>query len=258
MTQPVDPIGEADFAAFVDEQLQPGRRIEVEDYLSRHPEIAARVMADLSGRDSLRLAFAGQPAVKRLDTHDAARRLARALARDIVMLKLRRVAAVTAFLTLGWLAHMEFVSMDAWNSTATASVRPSYVDDAARAHRTALLRAGMHSQPGQPALDREEIRAATAITVPNLPEGWDLLDVQIFPSSAGPSVEMAIRADGLGTLSLFAVRPGQFNVMPAKQASTDEVTAVYWQIGDVAYALVGAAEAPALNQAAAKLARTLY
>lgn len=257
MRQPIDPIGEADLAAYVDDQLSPARRIEVEDHLSRHPKIAARLMADLRSRDTLRLAFADQSVVKRLETHDAARRLSRGLARDVLMLKLRRVAAVTILLTLGWMAHMEFISMGSM-SGATASVRPSYVDDAARAHRTALLRAGMQSQPNQTALDRKEIQAATAITVPDLPEGWDVLDVQIFPSSAGPSLEMAIRADGLGTLSLFAVRPGQFNVMPAKLASTDDVTAVYWQTGDVAYALVGAAEGPALNRAAAKLAKTLH
>lgn len=258
MTQPIDPIGGGDLSAYVDEQLSPARRIEVEDYLSRHPEIAARVMADLRGRDALRLAFAEQPGgLQTPDTHIAARRLGRAMSRDVLLLKLRRVAAIAVFLALGWFAHVEFLSMGEWNG-ASAATQPAYVDDAARAHRTAMLRAGMRSQPGQPSIDREEIRQATAITVPDLPEGWDVLDVQIFPSSAGPSVEMAISADGLGTLSLFAVRPGTFDVLPARLASTDEMTAVYWQTGEVAYALIGAAEGPALNRAAAKLAETLY
>ena len=48
-----DPITETDLHAFVDDQLEVTRRIEVEDYLAGHPEVAARVMADLRTRDAL-------------------------------------------------------------------------------------------------------------------------------------------------------------------------------------------------------------
>ena len=41
-----DPITETDIHAFIDGQLDVARRIEVEDYLAGHPEIAAHVMAD--------------------------------------------------------------------------------------------------------------------------------------------------------------------------------------------------------------------
>ena len=57
-----DPITEADLLAFVDGQLDAARRIEVEDYLAHRPETAARVMADLHVRDTLRLAVADAPA----------------------------------------------------------------------------------------------------------------------------------------------------------------------------------------------------
>ena len=43
-----DPITETDLHAFIDGQLDVARRIEVEDYLAKHPDAAARVMADLS------------------------------------------------------------------------------------------------------------------------------------------------------------------------------------------------------------------
>lgn len=257
MTVPIDSISEADLHAYIDDQLTPARRIAVEDYLSRNPKLAARVMADLRGRDELRLALSGQSPVVRLATQDAARRLERGLARDRYFMKARRIAAVVALVALGWFAHVEFVSMGGWNG-AVASTMPAYVDEAARAHRTALLRASMHSQPLQPNFDRAEIRGATGIKIPDLPQGWKVLDVQIFPSSSGPAVEMALKADALGTLSLFAVRPGRFDVMPASVTSRNDVTAAYWQIGDAAYALVGSAEPKALNEAASKLASTLY
>ena len=71
----VDRIGDAELNAYVDGQLDAGGRIEVEDHLSRHPELAARVMADLSARDALRLAFSEPETAARRDTLAAARRL---------------------------------------------------------------------------------------------------------------------------------------------------------------------------------------
>ena len=56
-----DPITEVDLHAFIDDQLLPERRLDVEDHLARHPEVAARVMADLRARDALKLAFGQAP-----------------------------------------------------------------------------------------------------------------------------------------------------------------------------------------------------
>lgn len=260
MTDPIGSITEADLHAYVDDQLTRERRIAVEDHLSRHPELAARVMADLRMRDALRVAMAEEPRepiVLGLLTREAARRLDKALTRDSYFMQVRRIAAVTVLVAVGWFAHVEFTTMGSW-TTATASTLPVYVEEAERAHRTALLRASMHSQALQPNYDREEIRAATAVIVPVLPEEWQVLDVQIFPSSAGPAVEVALKANDLGTLSLFAVRSGRFDVLPATVAANGEVTAVYWQLGDSAYALVGGGDGKALRQAATKLAATLY
>jgi anti-sigma factor RsiW len=254
---PVDPITDADLHAYIDDQLPVQRRIAVEAFLSRHPDRAARMMSDLRGRDELRLALADQVVFGRPATGDAARRLSQALARDVYLGRLRRIAAVLAFVSVGWFAHAAFGTLGIGESIASAPP-PAYVDDATRAHRTALVRASMHSQPVQPNYDREEIRSATAIIVPDLPQGWKVMDVQIFPSTYGPSVEMAIRSDKLGTLSLFAVRPGGFNVRSTTVAAQNDVTAVYWQLGEVAYALVGKAESRGLEDAATGLIKTLY
>lgn len=257
MTLPHDPITESDLHAYIDDQLAVQRRVEVEAHLSRNPAMAARMMADLRARDELRLALADQAMAERPATAEAARRLSRALSRDRSMDTVRQVAAVVALIGVGWFGHAAFGSLGITESVASAPP-PPYVGDATRAHRTALVRASMHSQPGQPHYDREDIRSATAIVVPDLPPGWQVLDVQVFPSTYGPSVEMAVRGDSLGTLSLFAVRPGTFNVRPTTVAVQNEVTAVYWQLGEVAYALVGKAESQALEDAAARLVKTLY
>jgi anti-sigma factor RsiW len=49
-----DP-SEIELMAYVDGQLDPGRRFAVETRLSRRPDLAAQVMGDLSARTGLRL-----------------------------------------------------------------------------------------------------------------------------------------------------------------------------------------------------------
>lgn len=257
MTALRDPITDADLDAYVDEQLDVSRRIEVEAHLSTRPETAARVMADLRNRDELRLALAEPVAGTRSATTEAARRLERGLVRDRVAGVTRRAASIAALVGIGWLAHASVEPM-AVTPVVASTPPPAYVKEAVRAHRTSLVRAAMPSQPEVPGYDPEDLRAGTAIVMPTLPSGWLVTDVQVYPSRFGPSVEMAIRAESLGTLSLFAVRPGTFDVVPTTVVALPDATAAYFQIGDVAYALVAGADASDLEQSAESLAGTLY
>lgn len=257
MTALRDPITEADLDAYVDDQLEPARRIEVEAHLSVRPEAAARVMADLRARDELRLALAGPVSGSRSATAEAARRLERGLVRGRLLGTVRRAAALAALVAAGWLAN-EAVRPIGVTTVVASTPPPAYVEEAAQAHRTSIVRAAMASQPQVPGYDPEELRAATGIVMPTLPEGWRVTDVQVYPSRFGPSVEMAIQAGPLGDLSLFAVRPGTFDVVPATAVVLSDVTAAFFQIGDVAYALVAGADADALERSAVGLAATLY
>ena len=104
-----------------------------------------------------------------------------------------------------------------------------------------------------------EIRSATAIVLPDLPKGWTVIDTQVFPSAYGPSVELVLEPRKDERLSLFAVRPGSFAVQHVLLFHADNARAAYWQIGDVAYALVSdGKDAVKLSDAANKLLRTLY
>ena len=257
MTRPIDPITDADLNAYVDDQLAVARRIEVEAHLSREPQLATRVMADLRARDELRLAMADLPPNAPSRTMEAAWRLERGLGRDRLFVRLRRVAAVAVLIGAGWLAHAEVGPLGISPVVASA-LPPAFLDDAIMAHRTSLMRAGMHSQHGTTDFDPDEIRASTAIVMPDLPRSWKVSDVQVFPSQFGPSVEIAVDAPNLGHLSLFAVRPGAFNVVPVTMTRRDNATAAYWQIGDVGYALVAKADAGDLERAAGRMAATLY
>jgi anti-sigma factor RsiW len=250
-------ITEIDIQAYVDDELPSDRRIEVEAYLCHHTADAGRVMADLRTRDELRLALGDSPRTPRGATIDAALRLERGLRRDGVIRRVRRVAAVAILVGVGWLANAEVGQLGISQVVASA-LPPAYVTDAVMAHRATLVRAGMHSQRAVPAYNPAEIRAATAIVMPMLPQGWRVADVQIFPSTFGPSVEMVIRTEAFGTGSLFAVRPGRFDVIPPTLVHKDGFTVSYWQVGEVAYALVAKADSRELDDAAAGLAASLY
>ncbi|TIU68896.1 MAG: anti-sigma factor, partial [Mesorhizobium sp.] len=135
---------------------------------------------------------------------------------------------------------------------------PAYVEEAVRAHRTTLMREAMTSQREAPDYNPGEIRAATAIVMPSLPGDWKVRDVQIYPSRFGPSVEMALETKDLGLVSLFAIRPGTFDVVKPAVAPSGDISSAYFQIGEVAYAVVARSDARDLDRAAETLARTLY
>ena len=257
MNRRVEAITEIDFQAYVDDELPPDRRIDVEAHICRHAAEAERVMADVRTRDELRLALAEIPHTPRGTTIDAALRLERGLSRERFLRRVRRVAAVAILAGFGWLAHTQVGPLGV-SEVVASTPPPPYVTDAVMAHRATLVRAGMHSQRAAPAYDPAEIRAATAIVLPALPQGWEVADVQIFPSTFGPSVEIVIRSVAFGTGSLFAVRPGRFDVVPATLAHKDDLSVVYWQFGEVAYALVAKADSRDLDKPATMLAESLY
>ncbi|WP_028745022.1 anti-sigma factor family protein [Rhizobium mesoamericanum] len=252
----IDPIIDADLDAYVDGELDVARRIQVESFLSENPAIAAKVMADLSIRGELRLALASDSPFGRPETRDAARRLERGLTYGRIFHSMQRIAAIGVLVTAGWVAHTSFGAFTATEVAASVPA-PAYVEDAVRAYHTAMLRQSVPSQTVA-SYKAEDIRAATAIVMPRLPEDWKISDVQIFPSEFGPSVEMTLKTSQDKQLSLFAVRPGAFAVQSVNHVSLDKAEAAYWQIGDVAYALVAGDRETNLDATADRLARTLY
>ncbi|MFN3506755.1 MAG: anti-sigma factor family protein [Allorhizobium sp.] len=253
-----DPVIETDLHAYVDDQLDVGRRIEVEAYLSENPSIAAKVMADLRVRDELRLALAGMPTTMRQETREAARVLENTLNRPRTFDVMRRAASVALLIGAGWVAHA-WIAPGSVGEVVASVPPPQFVEEAMRAHQTAELREKMTSQPVITRFDPAEIRSATAIVLPAMPDDWTVRDAQIFPSAYGPSVELEVEPQSGERLSLFAVRPGNFAVQQVLLKQEGQTNAAYWQIGEVAYALISETEtADKLAEEARKLARTLY
>ncbi|PVE21859.1 hypothetical protein DC522_24405 [Microvirga sp. KLBC 81] len=250
-----DPVTEADLLAYVDDQLDTARRIEVEEHLARDPAAAARIMADLKDRDTLRLLHAAPLPHPSESMLGAATRLERALAWQELGLKLRRIAAVVTLIGFGWFAHGQ-VGLGINDSEASPKP-PAFVEDALHSHETGLLRARMISQPEVAAYDPAEILAETGIQLPVLPDTWQVRDAQIFPSRYGHSIELAIDTEDLGRVSLFAAQAPAFNVIAPTLARFDTAKAMYWQDGQLAYALTGTGSDKALERAALRLSRKL-
>jgi anti-sigma factor RsiW len=252
-----DPAMEADLNAYVDNQLDLESRLRIENHLARHPEAAARVMADLGIRTKLRLALQAEDEAAEPRTREAARKLGAALEGRQAWIAARRVAAVLMLVSVGWLAN------NAFNPFGPAAVNasthpPDFVGQAVAAHKTAEMRLTMRSQPARPTFDPEDIRAKTAIVMPELPKGWRVLDVEVFPSDFGPSVETAVVTGDGKRMSLFAVRPGHFAVEPVQATTLPDAEAAWWQIGEVAYAVISGERGMRLMDKAEQLKSTLY
>ena len=250
MTRRPDFPGEMEIDAYLNDQLDLPGRIAVEEALARNPALAARVMDDLRIRDALRAAMDRPPEAPDSRTVLAARRLQRGLGMGHLSRGLRRGALIAACIGLGWLVHWQVDSVGV-SPTEAAALPPRFTAEAMQAHRTSLLRAVMASQLEAPQFDRDEILRNTAIALPDFPEDWSVLDVQVYPSVAGPSVAVVFRMPGSGPLSLYLAHTGHEQPLPLRMLRREDRSVAYWRRDGLGAALIGHNDDAALQQAAA-------
>jgi anti-sigma factor RsiW len=253
-TAMIDPITDSDLTAFVDGQLDVMRRLDVEAHLARHPEAAAKVMADLHDRDALREAFTPHPGPGPERNRAAARRLDRSIAWRRVGDRLRRAAVIALLVGAGWLAHSDPGSLGV-PDTFASPVDPALISDARNAREAAQIRARLASQQTVPSsYDRAGIAAATGIALPDLPGDWTVRDVQIVPARHGAGVEVVIDAGALGEVSLFATRRSEAALDAGLVTSPGDGETAYWNVDRSAFALSGSHDHAGLQDAARRLA----
>jgi anti-sigma factor RsiW len=233
-------VSEHDLNGYVDGQLDAERRIDVESFLAQHPTVAARVMADMCIRDAARLQRHRRPAEPPKDPRVpvAARRLERKLEWLWWLRGMVNAATAAAYITIG-----VWCGMQLWPSSITPGEAmpppPSFVTDAARAHRVSLIRLGMISQDKDTSYDAHDILEHTSLLVPTIPAQWRLLDAQVYPASSGASVEMLTRVPDGRALSIFTVRsPGIGRSKPRLSEGRD-ATSLWWYDGGLAHAITG-------------------
>lgn len=243
-----ETVTEAEIQSYLDNELDLGRRLAVERHLARDPDAAARFMADLGMRTSLRfLASHIEPppeamirAADRLSVRLSAR--SSGLGQIFGGRSLRLLAAA---------AILAAIAIPARNVVAGP---PDYVGEAVEAYRTGLLRAAMASQIETPRFDAGEVQRSTHIRIPRLPARWVVTDAQIFPTDQGPALHLMVSTPDAETMSILAVRtPTEAPEQP--MAVRHEGTSVaYWREGETSYALTGEAEPEAVDLAAEDIA----
>jgi len=244
-----DPVGPVDIEAYLDGELDLHRRLVVEDYLAREPEQAARVMNDFRARTALRLLQSvREDSPASLDA--AAGRLSQRLRGEPK--SWRRLPALGKI--GGGVAALALVVAVALPPAAVQAEPPAYIADAVMAYQTGLLRAAMRSQPETTLLDADEIQRAMRIRVPHLPDGWQITDVQIFPSDEGPALQIMIRTADTQHISIFAVRSPSAAPTSPVAVRHGETSVAYWRKDDISYALTGMDAPEALDLAAEDLA----
>ncbi len=226
-----DRINELDLLAFVDEQVDDRRRMEIEAWLAERPNEAARVMRDLSDRRALRLALAEvwvtpSPAL-------SAFALDRPGVRRPAWRRIAAIAAVVAAgVVLGTVSDQPF-------GRPLLSRDPAYLDDAVQSREASLIRLGMSSRPKTPWMRPGDIRTSIRIRLPVLPPDWRLIDVQVFPSDEGPSAQLLIDTGGEGPVSLFSSHTAGVNTFQPVVVRRDGETLAFWEIEGQSFVLIG-------------------
>ncbi|MCM8730077.1 anti-sigma factor family protein [Hephaestia sp. GCM10023244] len=236
-----DAVSELEIHAYIDDELEPVRRMAVEEYLARDGAAAARVMADLRLRSALGLALHDDRPLGPTMVTSAERlrqRIARRRWRWRGVVGLASAAAVAAFLI----------------PSVLQDDVPAYVGDAVMSHRIGLMRAAMPSQVENAHFDAHEVMRSTNIRMPVLPDGWQITDVQLFPADSGPALQIMIRTDAARVVSMFAQRSGRDEATEPVAIQRGDDAVAYWNRDGVGYALVGAEPAAEIDRAADDLA----
>jgi anti-sigma factor RsiW len=241
-----DPVTEWELMAYVDGQLDPERRIAVEEHLARHPQLAAQVMDDLRGAAELRLglseAAGGRPSGAVIEL---ARRLRWRLRLRSWTVRLHRAAAAAVLVAAGWLAHMAF---GGWGPDAASAAHrlPLHADEAAEAYRTVILeeRLGPNSWPKEDPAVLAALAARSpgaSVPLPDLAgeEALTPVGAHLLAWDGGNAVQVVYHDSEERPVALFAAEVDAFQVRPPRAEAVDGFTLVHWQEGWFGYAISG-------------------
>lgn len=236
MTRETLPVGEDDLLAYVDGALSAERRALVAEWLSRNPEAAARVAADMriaeTLREGLAPAAAGPlPPRFRVAEIGAGMRRRRAAA-------LRRLAAAFALLVAGgaggWALH---------GALGRDAAEARLVTAAVTAHRIYVVEKLHPVEVGAEAREHLGIwlgnRIGKPAPVPDLSAiGLNLLGGRLLPGPEGPAGQIMYETADGARVTLY-LEAGTGAESEFRFTEIEGVEALAWRSPDLAYVLAG-------------------
>lgn len=234
----VRPISEDDLHAYVDGELDAGRRAEVEAYLAEQPDVARRVEELAAQRVELQeffgpIAREPVPAELNIASMVAARR------RPSAFPRWGSLAAAVALLVVGAGAG--------WYSRGELDPRPIGVAALAReASATFVTYASDHNRPVEVRAEDSEgllqwisSRLNRPVTAPDLTaSGYRFMGGRVVPTPHGPAA-MLMYDDGRGSRLVMLMRPMLEKTVPMSDQSADGVTGFAWAQDSMGYSLMG-------------------
>ncbi len=128
-----------------------------------------------------------------------------------------------------------------------------FIEEAIQSHEVVQARIRLRRSP--PArFDVAGLALAARVTIPTLPPGWEVSEVQLFPSQSGPSLQLKINRRGDAPIYLFAAHGGDAAPTKPGVVIRDGNSIAYWQEGAQAYALIGRDPPAKLDRIARDLA----
>lgn len=236
---------EFELHAYVDGDLDDESMARVETYLSRNPEIAAKVREYVKQKDDLR-AYARQegsvgesPAI-----YSLAKRLAKRL-KSKRILPWRQAMVVSLLLGFGWVGHAVYVQL---------AEGPEYTSEMIQAHLLSSSDPTEVLPISQERISRLYSRIGELERLPDLERfGYRPIGAQLVPSDEGAMLHVPYRNDKGMTVSYFLLHDNEEAEIPRHILHRKGVTMVYWQHDHSRYAVAAPLEDRELSHIASFL-----
>jgi anti-sigma factor RsiW len=253
------PITEDDLHALVDQALDAGRRHEVEAYLERHPEVAARVAGYVGDREALRAALAPiaeEPVPPELSL---GRLIEARQARFRFGTSWRGVAAAVILFGLGgaggWVMHGTVGEAPA--PGGILSLASEAVDSYKVFGEDKLHPVEIKASDSDQLLGWISARLQRPVKLPDLSAaGYRFMGGRLVATPHGPAGMFLY--DDQGTRLAVVMRPMEIDQnVPMSEHSTGGVGGVTWADKGIGYSLVGTSQPKTLHPLADEVRRQI-
>ncbi|MBR0694223.1 anti-sigma factor [Bradyrhizobium lablabi] len=242
MTDPKIPVTEDELHAYIDNELPPERRGDVEAWLAAHPDEAARVRSWRAMADVLHARYDSvldEAVPRRLEIE----RLVRQPRRWLYGAVAATLAAFVAGGGIGWIAR---------GAAAAPSVSQSFTLDALDAHRLYVVE--VRHPVEVPGSERAHLqqwltkRCGWDVRAPEL-AGLKLVGGRLLPGPSGPASFLMYESASGERFTVYTAKAAT-QATQMRYSSRGDDGALFWADRGVAYVVSGASDRARLTQIA--------